>query len=176
MSFAGFITCRLAAVARLLDRAREQVREDEIRSAARLGKDVFIPGDLIVKKPSKLSIGERTYVSRGCFFDCKGGLEIGRDCHISTGCVIYTHDHDINEKLPFGKEVPKPVKIGDYVWIGAAARIVPGVTIGNGAVIGFGCLVTADVGEGEIVGSPAARVLKTRDPETWKRLQADAKS
>ncbi len=176
MSISGFITYRLASLAGRLRRAEEKVRADGIRASAKLGKDVFIPGDLIVKKPSKLSIGDRSYVSRGCFFDCKGGLEIGHDCHISAGCVIYTHDHDINEKIPYGKEIQKPVKIGDYVWIGAAARIVPGVTIGNGAVIGFGCLVTSDVGEGEIVGSPSARVLKTRDPETWKRLQADAES
>ena len=167
---------RLAALAGLLRRAEEMARAETVRRAAKLGKDVFIPGDLIVKKPAKLSIGDRTYVSRGCFFDCKGGLEIGHDCHISTGCVIYTHDHDINEKIPYGKEIPKPVKIGDYVWIGAAARIVPGVTIGNGAVIGFGCLVTGDVGEGEIVGSSAHRVLKTRDPETWQRLLSEKTS
>ncbi len=167
---------RLAALAGLLRRAEEMARAETVRRAAKLGKDVFIPGDLIVKKPAKLSIGDRTYVSRGCFFDCKGGLEIGHDCHISTGCVIYTHDHDINEKIPYGKEIAKPVKIGDYVWIGAAARIVPGVTIGNGAVIGFGCLVTGDVGEGEIVGSSAHRVLKTRDPETWQRLLSEKTS
>ncbi|HPA78758.1 MAG TPA: acyltransferase, partial [Kiritimatiellia bacterium] len=176
VSLSGFIACRLAGLARRLHRAEEQARVAEVRRAAGIGKDVFIPGDLIVKKPSKLSIGDRTYVSRGCFFDCKGGLEIGHDCHISAGCVIYTHDHDINERLPFGKEILKPVKIGDYVWIGAAARIVPGVTIGSGAVIGFGCLVTSDVGEGEIVGSPSVRVLKTRDPEVWRRLQAEVES
>ena len=162
MSISGFIACRLAAWARRLRGAEEAVRVAEIRRAARLGNDVFLAGDLVVKRPAKLSIGDRTYVSRECFFDCKGGLEIGRDCHFSTGCVVYTHDHDLHERRPFGKEIPKPVKIGDGVWIGAAARIVPGVAIGNGAVVGFGCVVTRDVEPGEVVVSPAHRVLKTR--------------
>lgn len=173
MSFSGFITYRLASLAGLLHHAEEKVRVETIRNAAKIGRNLSMPGDLIVKKPSKLSIGDRTHISRGCYFDCKGGLEIGHDCHVSPGSTIFTHNPDINEKLPFGKEIPKPVKIYDYGWIGAAVRIVPGVFIGRGAVIDFGCTVTRDFGEGEIVGSQGHRFLRTRDPSV-QRLEVDA--
>ena len=64
-----------------------------------------------------------------------------------------------------------PVYIGDDVWIGAKANIVPGVTIGDGAVVAMCAVVTKDVPSCAVVGGNPAKILKYRDVEVYNKLK-----
>ncbi|MBR3611436.1 MAG: hypothetical protein IKL57_08290 [Oscillospiraceae bacterium] len=78
--------------------------------------------------------------------------------------------------IPYDKRfVEKPVVIGKYVWIGARSTILPGVKIGDGAVIGAASVVTKDVPNGAVVGGNPARIIKYRNMEVYNRLLLEDK-
>ncbi|WP_308203244.1 DapH/DapD/GlmU-related protein [Georgenia satyanarayanai] len=92
-----------------------------------------------------------------------GGITIGDDCLIGHNAVIATLQHDIDPARRGGLE-PSPVVIGSNVWLGANVTVLPGVTIGEDAVIGAGSVVTRDVpAESVAVGSPARVVRSISD-------------
>ncbi len=106
-----------------------------------------------------ITVGKRVFINSGCCFQDQGGIEIGDDCLIGQQVVIATLNHDLTP----GKRkdmLPKPVKIGKNVWIGAHATILPGVTIGNHAVIAAGAVVTKDVAQSTVVAGVPARKIK----------------
>ena len=106
-------------------------------------------------------IGRNSHVSHNSVLAAAGGISIGEECGISAGVLIYTLTYDRSEGLPLDQSPTRfaPVQIGDRVHIGMGARILPGVSIGNDAVIGAGAVVTKDVPEGAtVVGVPAARI------------------
>lgn len=85
---------------------------------------------------------------------------MGPDCHIFTAFHEYSRT-DI-PMIQQGYSERKPVVIGDDVWIGIRTVIMPGVTIGNGSIIGAGAVVTKDVPDYAVVGGVPARVLRYR--------------
>jgi maltose O-acetyltransferase len=113
-------------------------------------------------------IGDHTVVNAGCHLDGRGGLVIGDNVSISAGCWIITDEHDVND--PRFAEVLAPVTIGDYVFIGSKAMILPGTSIGRGAVVGAGAVVTKDVRPFEIVGGVPARAIGERREEFLYQL------
>lgn len=106
-------------------------------------------------------IGARTWINRDTCLDLRGGLEIGPDVSISPYVTILTAQHDMNH--PRFKYVSKRVVIEDHVWIGAKATIMPGVTVGRGAVVAAGAVVTRDVEPLTVVGGVPARPIAVRD-------------
>lgn len=96
-----------------------------------------------------------------------GDITIGKDVMMGTGCIIYTRNHKFDSlDVPMRKQgfdEVKPVVIGDDVWIGGRVTILPGVHIGNGAVIGAGSVVTKDVPDFAVVGGNPAKVIKYRN-------------
>jgi len=113
-------------------------------------------------------IGDHTVVNEGCHLDGRGGLVIGNNVSISAGTWIVTDEHDIND--PRFPEILAPVTIGDYVFVGSKAMILPGITIGRGAVVGAGAVVTKDVDPFEIVGGVPARAIGQRRGEPLYQL------
>lgn len=106
-----------------------------------------------------ITIGANVFINSGCCFQDQGGIEIGNHVLIGQQVVIATLNHDlIPEKR--GNMVPSPVHIEDDVWIGAHATILPGVTIGRGAVIAAGAVVTKDVPEYAVVAGVPAKIMK----------------
>lgn len=105
-----------------------------------------------------INIGKRVFINMGCTFQDWGGIAIGDDCLIGHNCTICTVNHDKNSNTR-GNMVCRPVKIGDKVWIGANVIILPGVSIGDGAIIAAGTVVTKDVAPAMIVGGSPARVI-----------------
>lgn len=93
-------------------------------------------------------------------------VNIGDYCMIGPGVVIATVNHPMT---PSGRRqhlsLIKPVTIGDDVWIGAHATILPGVHIGNNCVIAAGAVVTHDVPDNTLVGGVPAKILKTLSEE-----------
>lgn len=106
-----------------------------------------------------ISLGKRVFINSGCRFQDQGGITIGDDCLIGHNAVIATLQHDIDPARR-GDLTPSPVVVGRNVWLGSNVTVLPGVTIGDDAVIGAGSVVTRDVPAGSVaVGSPA-RVVR----------------
>jgi acetyltransferase-like isoleucine patch superfamily enzyme len=90
--------------------------------------------------------------------------------------ICEDHNYDSNEAIPYDKvRIMKPIKIGDFVWVGHGALILGGVTIGEGAIVGAGSVVTRDVPPFAIVGGNPARVIKSRDSEKFLDLKRQGK-
>ncbi|HAU37774.1 MAG TPA: transferase [Phycisphaerales bacterium] len=129
----------------------------------RLGKDVYFGA----WTDGRLSIGDNSYVGRGTVILANQSVQIGTDCLIAPGCHITDANHGIapNELIRKQPLDVKPVRIGNDVWIGAGCSILPGVTIGDGAVIGARAVVTKDIPPGAIaVGVPAKVIRYRADP------------
>ncbi|MBB3057502.1 acyltransferase [Mucilaginibacter gotjawali] len=108
-------------------------------------------------KTNDLSIGINSVINGKCRMDTRGGITIGENVSISSEVVILTADHDISTSDMSGRN--KPVSIGNYVWVGTRAMILPGVSIGEGAVIAAGSIVTRNVNAFEVVaGIPAKKI------------------
>ena len=106
-----------------------------------------------------IKIGKKVFINACCRFQDQGGIEIGDGSLIGHNTTIATLNHDFNPDKRANLH-PSPVKIGKNVWIGSDSTILPGVEIGDGAVIGAGSIVTKNVPANSIaVGSPA-RVIK----------------
>lgn len=105
-----------------------------------------------------IHIGEDVFINSGCRFQDQGGIEIGAGSLIGHNAVITTLNHDM---LPSRRADMHPARvvIGRGVWFGANVTVLPGVSIGEGAVVGAGAVVTKDVPAGAIViGVPAKQV------------------
>jgi acetyltransferase-like isoleucine patch superfamily enzyme len=121
---------------------------------------VFFSGS---ENGTHISIGDNTVINRFVYLDGRFPLIIGNNVSVSHYVKIHTLTHDLNSRSFEGK--PGPVQIHDDVWVGVSAIIMPGVTIGRGAVIGAGAVVTKNIPEyGVAVGIPA-RVIKYRSKE-----------
>jgi len=115
--------------------------------------------------PSGIKIGQDTIVGDHVFLDGRAPLIIGNHVDIASSVMIYNSEHDL-ESIAFSART-EPVVIGDYVFIGPRAIILPGVKIGKGAVIAAGAVVTKDVPEFTIVGGVPAKEIgerKNKDP------------
>ena len=106
-----------------------------------------------------IKVGKNVLIKACCRFQDQGGIEIGDGCLIGHNVTIATLNHDLNpEKRQ--SICPHPVKIGKNVWVGSDCTILPGVTIGDGAIIGAGSVVTKSVPNNTIVVGNPAKVLR----------------
>lgn len=133
------------------------------------------PGVVRILLPENCSIAEHTVINADAIIHCAGGVTIGRYVHIGHGLSIYSsnHNYQSSKSIPYDEiDVLKPVAIHDFVWIGSNVSIMPGVTIGEGAVVGGGSVITRDVPKYAVVGGNPARILKYRDVDVFERLKA----
>jgi len=110
--------------------------------------------------PSNISIGHDTIVGDHCFMDGRAPLKIGNHVGIASQVLIYNDEHEINSP-DYGNSFG-PVEIGDYVFIGPRAIILPNIKIGKGAVVAAGAIVTKDIPEKEIWGGVPAKKISDR--------------
>lgn len=113
--------------------------------------------------PNNIQIGGDTIIGDHVFLDGRAPLKIGSHVDIASQVLIYNSEHDINSRDFHAIEVP--VDIGDYVFIGPRAIILPGVAIGKGAVVAAGAVVTRDVADFTIVAGVPAKVIGERKLE-----------
>jgi acetyltransferase-like isoleucine patch superfamily enzyme len=106
---------------------------------------------------ARISIGNGTYLNRNTEIVAAQSVTIGRDCKIARDVIIMDTDQ---HELPGSGMVAKPVHIGDHVWIGSRAIVLKGVTIGAGAVVAAGSVVTKDVPARAVVAGIPARVVR----------------
>lgn len=109
---------------------------------------------------NKISIGQATFVNRGCFFDGFSRVRIGSRCAIGMQVTFITSEHEIDGPgQRSGRLTGASIEVGDGSWIGARATILPGVRIGTGCVIAAGAVVTHDCADnGLYAGVPARRI------------------
>jgi maltose O-acetyltransferase len=108
----------------------------------------------------KVTIGDGTFINHDCLLYTTGGIEIGRSVSISDGVWLVTGTHDMAD--PDFRDRYLPITIGDYAWIGVRATVLAGVSIGEGAVVMAGAVVTRDVAPYDVVGGVPARVVGER--------------
>jgi maltose O-acetyltransferase len=109
-------------------------------------------------------IGRNSRIERNCTLDARSPLSIGENVALSPEVMILAGTHDVNDPEFANSEVgPWAVTIEDYVWIGARAIIMPGVTVGRGAIVAAGSVVTKDVPPLTIVAGVPAKPIGMRD-------------
>lgn len=106
-----------------------------------------------------IHIGKQVFINMGCKFQDQGGIFIEDGALIGHNVVLATLNHSMRPERR-GDMLPAPIHIGKRVWIGSNAAVLPGVTIGDGAIVAAGAVVTRDVPENTIVGGVPARVLR----------------
>lgn len=111
-----------------------------------------------------ITIGKDVFINSGCHFQDQAGIEIGDGALIGHNVVLATINHDLDPKEN-RKNHYAPIKIGTHVWIGSNATILPGVTVGDYAVVAAGAVVTKDVPAMTVVGGVPAKVLKVIQEE-----------
>lgn len=114
-----------------------------------------------------ITFGKDVFVNSGCHFQDQGGITIGDGSLIGHNVVLATINHDLDPRNN-RKNHYAPINIGNHVWIGSNATILPGVTIGDWAVVAAGAVVTKDVPPYTVVGGIPAKVLKTIENE-WDK-------
>ena len=129
-------------------------------AGVKIGRKSYIHMGAQFFYPAGVRIGRNTIIGQGVFLDGRDKLQIGDHVDIASEVMVYNSEHDINAE-DFHATVA-PVAIGDYVFIGPRAVILPGVKIGKGAVIAAGAVVTEDVPEYAIVGGVPAKVIGER--------------
>lgn len=109
----------------------------------------------------KLQIGDGTFVNVGVFLDGLGTITVGRNVHLAMGAMVLTGTHEIGgPERRAGALTSADVVIGDGAWIGARATLLPGVTIGRGAVIAAGSVVTGDCEPDSLYAGVPARLVR----------------
>ena len=106
-----------------------------------------------------ITIGKNVFINACCRFQDQGGITIGDGTLIGHNTTIATLNHDFAPHCR-ANITPMPVFIGKNVWIGSDCTILPGVEIGDGAIIGAGSVVTKNVAANTIVAGNPAKVIK----------------
>lgn len=128
---------------------------------ASVGEGVQVHGGAKVWMPKHLKIGVGSWIGEGANLYCVAPIAIGANSIVSEGAFICTAEHDISS--PRFQLKTAPITIGDMVWIGARAVILPGRNIGEGAVVAANAVVTHDVEPWTVVAGNPARVIKKRE-------------
>lgn len=110
-----------------------------------------------VARGATLSIGNGTYLNRDTTVVCHESIRIGRDCKVSYQVIIMDTDEHL---VPGSERLTAPVVLEDNVWLGARCIVLKGVTIGSGAVVGAGSIVTRDIPARAVAVGQPARVLR----------------
>ena len=139
------------------------------------GAGIRLNGEIRVTNPEGLQLGNNVHIGNNAYINTRGGVSIGDHTHISRNLTIYSSNHKFNNAsaLPYDSNFnDKPVVIEEGVWIGMNVNILPGVTIGRGAVIGMGTTVTKDVPAYSIVVGQSQRVVGERNQIEFEELSA----
>lgn len=129
----------------------------------RIEKNVLVYHGFEFRSPWRCQIGRNTVIGYNAILDARGGLKIGRNVNLSSEVAIWTAQHDF--RTPDFEYQTAPVVIEDRAWISFRSTILPGVTVGEGAVVAAGAVVTKDVPPYTLVGGVPAKPIETRSKE-----------
>lgn len=129
----------------------------------KIGKRSYIHRGVKFFHFGKIIIGDNTTVNFNCYLDNRTGIFIGNNVGIAHNTKIYTLGHDINDSK--FSAIGAKVRINDHVFIFSNCLIMPGVTIGEGAIVLAGSVVTKNVDPYTVVGGNPAKYIKNRPRE-----------
>ena len=138
-------------------------------------------GFIRVGGPTRLTkntfLGKNTNFN-GLVISGRGKVEIGSYFHSGPDCLFICQNHNFNNgaAIPYDHTyIEKPIKIGDFVWLGSRVIVLGGVSIGEGAIVQAGSCVVSDIPDYAIAGGHPAKVFAYRDVEHFNRLKAEGK-
>jgi acetyltransferase-like isoleucine patch superfamily enzyme len=138
-----------------------------ISRGAKIGERVKLLQGIWVDRFTKLSIGDDVSIAKGVVIVAIGGVRIGDRAMIGYGSKLISAGHNVpdNRKpMRFSGALLKEIVIEKDTWLGAQTIILPGVTIGEGAIVAAGSVVTKDVDPFALVGGVPAKLIKMRTP------------
>jgi acetyltransferase-like isoleucine patch superfamily enzyme len=141
-----------------------------------LGKNVIIHKHFHIPCPENMTIKDNVWIGNAVklLSTKEGEIKIGKGSAIADNVCMITvnHHYDSEKRIPFDENFSsKNIIIGEYVWIGLNCNVIPGVTIGEGAIIGMGSVVTKDIPKYGIAGGNPAKVIKYRNIEKYKQAK-----
>jgi acetyltransferase-like isoleucine patch superfamily enzyme len=134
----------------------------------KMGNNSYIYSGAEVRSPARVAVGEGSIIGLRSTLDGRRGITIGNHVNLSSEVAIWSLQHDPSE--PGFDAVGGSVTIDDFAWISFRATILPGVQIGEGAVVAAGAVVTTDVAPWTIVGGVPAKHIGERPRHTSYRL------
>jgi maltose O-acetyltransferase len=155
-----------------------RLRTAVLRAAGlRIGARSVVLGPLVLTGSARIeelfSIGEQSQISGPLYADVGACLRIGDRVYLGHHVTLLTIDHEIGpHEQRCGSRCVGPIRIEDGVWIGSRVTVLPGITVGAGAVIAAGSLVNRDVPPDTLVAGVPARVVRHLDddePESARR-------
>lgn len=130
---------------------------------AQIGENVVFHYGTEIRVPHRLRLGSGCIIGDNAILDAGNGITMGRNVNLSSNVSIYTEQHDHRDPyFRCTQSAPKNVTIGDRAWIGSNVTILPGVSVGEGAVCCAGCVVTKDVDAYSVVAGIPARKVNER--------------
>jgi maltose O-acetyltransferase len=142
------------------------------------GKNVLIDKTVHISNPEKVILKDNVVLSFGTYINSIGGVYIGANSAVTQNCVIISSSHHYRnaESIPWDKVLElKPVIIRDNVWFGIGVNIMPGVEIGEGAILGMGAVITKSVPPLAIVLGNPAEIIAYRSKEHYYKCKAENK-
>lgn len=131
-----------------------------------IGSGSLVAGSGVIAEPGAfVRVGRRTAIGMNNVIWGQGGVTIGDDCLLGPGVIIVSENHaSSSTEIPIREQgsIRAPICIGDDCWIGSGAKILAGVTVGSGSIVGAGAVVTSDVPPKAIVVGVPARVVGYR--------------
>lgn len=123
-----------------------------------MGEGSQVSAPLTAVRPHMVQIGRNVIVMPGSLMMSAGGITIDDEAMIAANVQLISNNHDLHQRQII---TCKPVHIGKKAWLGAGSTILPGITVGDNAVVGAGSVVTHDVAPNTIVAGNPARVIRT---------------
>jgi acetyltransferase-like isoleucine patch superfamily enzyme len=132
--------------------------------AKRIGKECYYLDFIIWLNGEFAELGDYVGFNYGVYVNAFGGLFIDDYTMIGTYSMIHTANHETDPSKPLQEQghIKAPVTIGKWVWVGTAVMILPGVTIGDGAIVGAGSVVTKDIPPWTVAAGNPCKVIKQR--------------
>ena len=160
------------------DYARKKMMRPESGRFRSIGEHSVIEPDVHVTHPGRVWIGDHSLLQGGVYVNSVGGVHIGNYVGVGRGTVIvtFTHSYRNAKTIPFDERIfLKPVLLRDFVWIAWNCRIMPGVEIGEGAILSMGSVVTENVPPLAIVMGNPAKVIGYRSQEHFESCKSEGR-
>lgn len=148
----------------------------QLRNLQHLGRNPDIALSAKLLCPENIRVNDKVHIGPKCQLFGQGGISVLDFAILAPEVVIFSsqHNYKTNDYLPYGfSDSYAPVSIGVASWIGFRSVILPGVTVGDYAIIGACSVVTRDVPRGAIVAGNPAKIIATRSAEVLNRLEEE---